>query len=144
MYEVFENDSYIFIVSELLRGIEYFILSGGELLKRLKKNECYSEKFTAKIMIRLLSSLQYLHSRDILHRDIKPENLILRSKENDYDVCLVDFGLADYYDPSANYIFKRCGTPGYVAPELLQDKSYNEKVDLFSAGTIMFLLLSGK
>lgn len=94
-------------------------------------------------MLRLLSSIEYIHSKNILHRDIKPENIILRSRNNDYDICLADFGLADYYDPEGNYMFKRCGTPGYVAPELLQDKIYSNKIDIFSAGTIMFLMLSG-
>jgi calcium/calmodulin-dependent protein kinase I len=75
-----------------------------------------------------------------LHRDLKPENLILRSKTDDYDVCIADFGLADYYDPTGNYMFKRCGTPGYVAPEVLADKIYDYKADAFSAGVIMFIL----
>ena len=70
-------------------------------------------------MLRLFSALEYIHSKGILHRDIKPENLILHSRDNSHDICLADFGLADYYNPEGNYIFKRCGTPGYVAPELL-------------------------
>lgn len=66
--------------------------------------------------------------------------MILRSKNNDYDVCIADFGLADYYNPKGKYMFNRCGTPGYVAPEVLADKIYDFKVDAFSAGVIMFIL----
>jgi len=55
----------------------------------------------------------------VLHRDIKPENLIFRSADDISDICIEDFGLADFYDPKGKYIFKRCGTPGYVAPEVL-------------------------
>ena len=54
-----------------------------------------------------------------MHRDLKPENLILRKKGELREVVIADFGLADYYDPLGDYMFKRCGTPGYVAPELL-------------------------
>jgi calcium/calmodulin-dependent protein kinase I len=88
-------------------------------LGRLKKSVSYSEKYVAQVMLRLFGSLQYIHSKGILHRDIKPENLILHSRENNYDICLADFGLADFYNTNCDYIFRRCGTPGYVAPELL-------------------------
>lgn len=59
------------------------------------------------------------------------------------DLCLADFGLADYYDVKGGYMFSRCGTPGYVAPEILADKIYDFKVDVFSVGVIMFILLTG-
>ena len=90
-------------------------------------------------MLNLLKSLSYIHSKNVLHRDLKPENLILKS-ENLYDICVADFGLADYYDVTGNYQFKRCGTPGYVAPEVLADSNYDFKIDVFSAGVIMFLM----
>ena len=56
----------------------------------------------------------------MLHRDIKPENVILRQKGNLNDIVLGDFGLADFYKFDGNYLYKRCGTPGYVAPEILR------------------------
>lgn len=59
---------------------------------------------------------------------------------NSTDVCIADFGLADYYNPEGKYLFKRCGTPGYVAPEILQEKNYDYKVDVFSAGILMFIM----
>lgn len=59
------------------------------------------------------------------------------------DVVIADFGLADFYNQKGDYMFKRCGTPGYVAPELLQDKIYDYKVDIFSAGVLMFIMLTG-
>lgn len=63
--------------------------------------------------------MEYIHSNGVLHRDIKPENIILRTKGDIKDICIADFGLADYYNPQCDYTFKRCGTPGYVAPEIL-------------------------
>ena len=69
--------------------------------------------------------------------------MILRNKGVKHDICIADFGLADYFDPKGNYMFKRCGTPGYVAPEVLADLNYCTKADAFSTGVIMYILLSG-
>lgn len=74
-----------------------------------------------------------------MHRDIKPENLMLKSN-NITDICLADFGLADYLNQSGKYLFQRCGSPGYVAPEILMQKEYDLKVDIFSVGVIMFIM----
>jgi len=100
----------------------------------------YNEYFAILLMKRVFEGLAYIHSQHILHRDIKPENLILRSESDDTDICIADFGLADFYDPEGKYLFKRCGTPGYVAPEILQDKLYDYKVDAFSAGIILYIM----
>ena len=78
----------------------------------------------------------------IMHRDIKPENLILKDEEN-LVLKLADFGLAEFANKSNELIFKRCGTPGYVAPEILNDEKYNTMVDAFSAGVIFYILLTG-
>ncbi|CAK68270.1 unnamed protein product (macronuclear) [Paramecium tetraurelia] len=135
LYEVFENDNYIFLVCELLEG--------GELFNQMK-GKVYDEKTVAHIMFRILQSIDYIHSLGVLHRDIKPENLILRSKKDIADLVIADFGLADFYNPEGDYMFKRCGTPGYVAPELLQDEIYDFKIDIFSAGVLMFIMLTGQ
>ena len=74
----------------------------------------------------------------IMHRDIKPENLILRD-EAGYELVLVDFGLGEFVH-NKEFLFKRCGTPGYVAPEVLEDKKYTTKADIFSAGVILYIL----
>ena len=90
-------------------------------------------------MKKLLESLDYLHSKKLMHRDIKPENIILKDNISETDIVLVDFGLCEYTD-SKELLFKRCGTPGYVAPEILNDEKYSTKVDIFSAGVILYLL----
>jgi calcium/calmodulin-dependent protein kinase I len=69
---------------------------------------------------------------------------MLRNKDDLDDICICDFGLADYYTPTGKYLFTRCGTPGYVAPELLQDKLYDYKIDVYSIGILMFILIAGK
>lgn len=76
-----------------------------------------------------------------MHRDIKPENLLLKD-ELSFDLKLADFGLSEIMGKKEN-LFTRCGTPGYVAPEVLEDKKYNYKCDVFSAGVILYILLTG-
>ena len=58
-------------------------------------------------------------------------------------LCVTDFGLADFYNQEANYLFNRCGSVGFVAPEILHDSAYDLKVDLYSIGIIMYCALSG-
>lgn len=91
----------------------------------------------------LLSALSHLHSKHIVHRDLKPENLLLKTYDNSHDIVLADFGLAASL--KEELLFKRCGTPGFVAPEILDFNEgmelYDEKCDVFSAGVIFYLLI---
>ena len=79
----------------------------------------------------------------MVHRDLKPENVLMDFTDiTNFDVKIADFGFASLYDPEEgmdNYL----GTPCYMAPEMLQGKKYNEKVDVWSIGVIVFMLLSG-
>ncbi|CAD8147407.1 unnamed protein product [Paramecium pentaurelia] len=136
LYEVFEGDEFLFLVLEYLKG--------GELHQYMKKSPPFSEEKCSKLIFRLLKAVSSIHQKGILHRDIKPENIMLRNKDDIENICIGDFGLADYYSPSGQYLFTRCGTPGYVAPELLQDKVYDFKVDVYSVGILMFILIAGK
>lgn len=82
-----------------------------------------------------------MHSKNIMHRDLKPENIMLQKKGDLSSLKIVDFGLATYCDVD-KFLFPKCGTPGYVAPEIanLSDKSqkYDKVCDVFSAGVIFF------
>lgn len=119
-------------------------MRGGELYENLKRIPPLSEEKAAKIINELLNSIEYIHSLGILHRDLKPENIILREKGQLEDLVIADFGLADYYKKDGKYLFTRCGTPGYVAPEVLQDKVYDFKVDVYSIGILLYILIVGK
>ncbi|CAD8094926.1 unnamed protein product [Paramecium sonneborni] len=137
LHEVFEDDNYVYLV------IDY--LEGGELLKQMEDSlEGYTENLVQNLIQNLLCSLNYLHSKKIIHRDIKPENLILRTKNNITDLVIADFGLSDIYNEQGIYLFQRCGTIGYVAPEVLRNEIYDYKVDMFSVGVILFILLTGE
>jgi calcium-dependent protein kinase len=71
-----------------------------------------------KLAFNLISALRHMHENKIIHRDLKPENLLLKSTENNYEIVLADFGLATCLGEEP--LFKRCGTPGFVAPEILE------------------------
>ncbi len=130
LFEVYENDNYIYLLLEVLKG--------GELLERIVRKGIYTEYDASVLMKKLLEALDYLHSKGIIHRDIKPENLILKAQDNDTDIKIADFGLATF--TNQEFLFKRCGTPGYVAPEVLADQKYDYKVDVFSAGVLLYIL----
>ncbi len=81
-----------------------------------------------------------------MHRDIKPENIITRYQGDIINLCIIDFGLATYVKDKFQ-LYKRCGTPGFVAPEILRLNDgdwYNEKCDIFSLGIIFYIILTGE
>jgi calcium/calmodulin-dependent protein kinase I len=103
----------------------------------------FEEKECAQLIHQVLQSLEYLHSQGIAHRDLKPENLLIASNGQDsLDIKLSDFGLSKIFNE--NSVLKtQCGTPAYVAPEILRKGRYTAKVDLWALGVIAFILLSG-
>lgn len=113
--------------------------SGGDLIERvlnlgkLPENEC------AAIAWQVLSALGYLHNKSIVHRDIKPENIVLEDKESEIFVKIIDFDNAIHYNAPLQDII---GTLEYMAPEIF-DGNYNEKVDIWSLGVLLYVLLSG-
>lgn len=136
----------------------YYIITeyvgGGELFDRIVEKEFYSEKDAAKVVTTVASALKYCHDRGIVHRDLKPENILLTKNEkgiiDDGNIKLADFGFAKSI-PNVNTLdttgagglTTSCGTPGYVAPEILKGKVYGKEVDLWSLGVILYILLCG-
>ena len=77
-----------------------------------------------------------------MHRDLKPENIMLANKKKIHKIRIIDFGLGTFIDQET-YLYKRCGTPGYVAPEVIMkgnQQEYDERCDIFSAGVIFYIL----
>jgi calcium/calmodulin-dependent protein kinase I len=116
-------------------------LDGGELFDRIVKKTFYNEKEARDLVKILLQALKYLHDRSIVHRDLKPENLLMTNKDDDANVKLADFGFAVLAD--GFNVTTQCGTPGYMAPEILENKSYGKPVDLWAFGVILYILLGG-
>lgn len=133
LYRVYENEHYVSLVLDYVEA--------GSLYTRIQKLEKFSEEDSAKFIRNLLEVLYYLHSMNIVHRDLKPENILMVSNFNNFEFKLCDFGLACI---AGDDQVLRCGSPGYVAPEILLKKAYNNKVDVFSAGIILFIILSGR
>jgi calcium-dependent protein kinase len=135
LHETFENDEYIHLVMELLRG--------GELLDRLnsQRNNNYSERVACGYIHTILKAVRYCHDRGIVHRDLKLENFVFENESAESPLKMIDFGLGAKF--SKNEKMKRAvGTPYYVAPEVLQE-NYDEKCDVWSIGVIAYMLLSG-
>ncbi|RHZ30736.1 hypothetical protein DYB37_003897 [Aphanomyces astaci] len=91
----------------------------------------------------LLEAIKYCHECNVVHRDLKPENLLLTSKMDDASIKLADFGFAKRVDMHDEGLKTACGTPGYVAPEILESRPYGKSVDIWSIGVITYILLCG-
>lgn len=120
------------------------LLSDGHLHNTI--NTCrgkFTEKQIKHIVLGLAKGLKELHSHGIMHRDIKPENIMMRKG---CEPVLVDFGLAARAEWN-DYVFYRCGTPGYVAPEvttLQKGQKISPVCDIFSVGVIFHILLTAR
>ncbi|XP_078371509.1 serine/threonine-protein kinase DCLK1-like isoform X4 [Oculina patagonica] len=133
LIEEYETPKEIFLVMELVKG--------GDLFEAIVKATKYTEKDACHMVRDLASALHYLHSMNIVHRDIKPENLlVVNYSDNRKSLKLADFGLATEVKSP---MFLVCGTPTYVAPEILDESGYGLKVDIWAAGVITYILLCG-
>merc|ERR1719222_1191188 len=119
------------------------LVTGGELFDRIVSRGNYTEKDAASLMATLCDALNYLHGKHIVHRDLKPENLLYSSPADDAIIKVADFGLARVVS-GKDMMKTACGTPGYVAPEILKNQGYDSgAVDVWSAGVILYILLCG-
>lgn len=133
LYEEYETSDKIYLVMELVKG--------GDLFDAITQSVKFGEVDSARMVKDLCNALFYLHSRSIVHRDLKPENLLVhRNKDGSISLKLADFGLAmEVKEP----IFTVCGTPTYVAPEILSEIGYGLEVDMWAVGVITYILLCG-
>jgi serine/threonine protein kinase len=119
------------------------LCTGGELFDRIVEKGHFYEADAIKIVTVVLEALQYLHEMNIIHRDIKPENLIFRNSDPNSDLMIADFGLSRLVASDEDFTKTTCGTPGYMAPEILEKRGHNKSVDLWSVGVMCYFLLSG-
>ncbi|ODV82188.1 kinase-like protein, partial [Suhomyces tanzawaensis NRRL Y-17324] len=135
LVEVMKSGKYIGIV------LEY--ASGGELFDYILHHKYLKENVAKKLFAQLISGVDYMHSKGLIHRDLKLENLLLDKHKN---VIISDFGFVNSYNREKNDLMKTsCGSPCYAAPELVLTQSPYEgrKVDIWSAGVILYAMLAG-
>ena len=137
LFEVFESDNSLYFVVELLEG--------GQLYDKVKAKYKFKQPEVKAVMRSILSGLREMHGKRVMHRDLKPENIIFK-QEGSFECSIADFGLAEFCN-APEYLFVRCGTPGYVAPEVINIKDlktkYDPICDVFSLGLIFHILLLG-
>lgn len=139
LYEVLASRSKIFIVLELV--------TGGELFDKIVREGRFDEAMARFYFRQLVRGVKYCHKAGVCHRDLKPENLLL---DGDGNLKISDFGLSALYtgntdgNSRATLLHTTCGTPNYVAPEVLNDKGYDGRAaDVWSMGVILYVLLAG-
>ncbi|XP_073331093.1 serine/threonine-protein kinase DCLK2-like [Pagrus major] len=133
LIEVDETPSQLFLVMELVKG--------GDLFDAITSSTKYSERDSSAMVFNLAGAIKYLHRMNIVHRDIKPENLLVcEYPDGTKSLKLGDFGLATVVEGP---LYTVCGTPTYVAPEIIAETGYGLKVDIWAAGVITYILLCG-
>lgn len=131
LYDIISEKSYIYMILEYCEN--------GDLYKFLKKRPL-KEEFSKRYMKQIANGLKYLLSKNIIHRDLKPQNILI---DRFYNIKLSDFGFARYYEEDT-LLKTLCGTPLYMAPEIINYKDYDDKADLWSIGVILYEMLYGR
>ena len=133
IHETYQDKFSYFIVTELC--------TGGELFDRITSSQSICEATAAEYTRQILSCLVYCHDRNVVHRDLKPENFLLDTAAPSANIKLIDFGAACELTPG-NLLTRKVGTSYYIAPEVIE-MGYTEKCDIWSAGTVLYVMLSG-
>jgi len=138
--EVFETETFIYMILELVKG--------GELYDKIVDEGEYTEEEAKLIVLQIIDAVEYLHQNGIAHRDLKPENILCVSKTDPRStfrhekIKVADFGLSKMFNTGDDLI-SQCGSPTYVAPEVLMAKPYTEAVDMWAIGVVTFVILTG-
>ncbi|XP_059682969.1 serine/threonine-protein kinase DCLK2 isoform X4 [Gavia stellata] len=133
LIEEMDTPAELYLVMELVKG--------GDLFDAITSSTKYTERDGSAMVYNLASALKYLHGLNIVHRDIKPENLLVcEYPDGTKSLKLGDFGLATVVEGP---LYTVCGTPTYVAPEIIAETGYGLKVDIWAAGVITYILLCG-
>ena len=134
LFNHFEDNDKLYLILELATNGNLYNFIQGNKNQKIKTKEMIK-----KIIIQVIEIIKYLHSLEIIYRDIKPENILL---DKDYNVKLCDYGWASYLT-KGKFCNVSCGTPEYVSPEIVKKKPYNEKVDIWGIGVLIFELVFG-
>ncbi|RXN01897.1 Serine/threonine-protein kinase DCLK2 [Acipenser ruthenus] len=140
-----KHPNIIMLIEEVDTAAELYLVmelvKGGDLFDAITSSTKYTERDASAMVYNLAGALKYLHCLNIVHRDIKPENLLVcEYPDGTKSLKLGDFGLATVVEGPLHTV---CGTPTYVAPEIIAETGYGLKVDIWAAGVITYILLCG-
>ena len=155
LYEIYEDSDFFYLIFEMCEGGEL----DDRIIKKIEEEKIYSEKEAAKIFKKIIQAIAYLHSNGICHRNLKPDNILFLSEKNDSDIKLINFSLSKIYSfgkykndknleieeekENKTRMNKLVGNAYFISPEMING-NYNEKCDIWSAGIILYFLLSGE
>ena len=131
----FQDETNLYLVSEFMQGGDMFfhLHDGGIIVFNTEKTKFY--------IIELILALEFLHKNNMVYRDLKPENILLDAKGH---IKLTDFGLSKILEEEDDKAYTICGTPQYLAPEILLRQGYDKMIDWWSLGCIMYEMLTGR
>jgi serine/threonine protein kinase len=136
LHDYFETSHNLYLCFDLC--------TGGELFDRICAKGNYYEADAANLLRTIFKAVKHIHDAGIVHRDLKPENLLFRTKAEDADIMIADFGLSRVMEEDRFHLLTEiCGTPGYMAPEIFKKSGHHKPVDIWAMGVITYFLLCG-
>ena len=129
----FQDKENLYIITEFMQG--------GELFFHLHNERRFNDEKARFYLIEIILAIEYLHNNKMIYRDLKPENIMIDKTGH---IKLTDFGLSKILKKPKEKAYTICGTPQYLAPEILSDKGYDSTVDWWSLGCVLFEMLVGK
>ncbi|XP_029140470.1 ribosomal protein S6 kinase alpha-1 [Protobothrops mucrosquamatus] len=134
--DVYDDGKRVYLVTELMRG--------GELLDRILKQKCFSEREASSVLHMICKTVEYLHSQGVVHRDLKPSNILYVDESSDPEcIRICDFGFAKQLRADNGLLMTPCYTANFVAPEVLKRQGYDEACDIWSLGILLYTMLAG-
>ncbi|XP_032880926.1 ribosomal protein S6 kinase alpha-2 isoform X2 [Amblyraja radiata] len=134
--DVYDDGKYLYLVMELMRG--------GELLDRILRQKCFSEREASAVLHTITKTVEYLHSQGVVHRDLKPSNILYVDESgNPESIRICDFGFAKQLRAENGLLMTPCYTANFVAPEVLKRQGYDAACDMWSLGILLYTMLAG-
>uniref|UniRef100_A0A673IDA3 non-specific serine/threonine protein kinase n=1 Tax=Sinocyclocheilus rhinocerous TaxID=307959 RepID=A0A673IDA3_9TELE len=134
--KVYDDGKFVYLVMELMRG--------GELLDRILRQKCFSEREAAAVLCTITKTVEYLHSQGVVHRDLKPSNILYVDETGDPEsIRICDFGFAKQLRAENGLLMTPCYTANFVAPEVLKKQGYDAACDIWSLGILLYTMLAG-
>ncbi|TRY90313.1 hypothetical protein DNTS_018616 [Danionella cerebrum] len=129
--DVYDDGKFVYLVMELMRG--------GELLDRILRQKCFSEREASAVLCTITKTVEYLHSQGVVHRDLKPSNILYVDETGDSEsIRICDFGFAKQLRAENGLLMTPCYTANFVAPEVLKKQGYDAACDIWSLGILLF------